>query len=209
MRKYVFLIAILIPFCFLSQEVQTTKQKGKKRYGIGLLPSTAEHSYGLGIGLIGSETVCNRIFTKKSHGLNIQLLGQGFFGVFMIFKKELNFHNSDRKQIDYADSSSFKRVKHNGVLLSTFGTFSEEINGISISSWMNFNHKVNGLSMNLLVNNIHTLNGVTAGLYNSTYQTHGVQFGLINKTKKLRGFQFGLWNVNSQRKLPLINWHFK
>jgi hypothetical protein len=209
MNHLLILTVLFIQFNSFSQESETIQKPLKQCYGIGFLPSSAENIYGLAIGIIGSEVMCSRYYTKKSHGLNIQLLGQGFFSPFIVFNNETNFSKSNRDTIIYGDSSKIKRVVHNGLLITVFGTFSEEINGIAISPWMSVNHKVNGLSMNVLVNSIHSLNGVTIGLFNSTYKTNGLQIGLFNQTNKLKGFQFGLWNVNSKRKLPIINWSFK
>lgn len=209
LMKYLFFLSLLfIQFTAFSQEVETTEEPRKQRYGIGLLPSSAENIYGLAIGIIGSEAICNRYYTKKSHGINIQLLSQGFFSVFHVFKDDFNFSKTNIDSISYGDSTAIKRVIHNGFLLSTFGTFSEDINGISISPWMSINHKVNGVSMNVLVNSIHSLNGVTIGLYNATHKTKGLQIGLVNQTNKLKGFQVGLWNVNNKRKLPIVNWAY-
>lgn len=209
MKRLLFLTLLFIQFNSFSQESESIEKPLKQRYGIGLLPSSANNIYGLAIGFFGSEIICNRYHTKKSHGVNVQLLGQGFFSPFIVFNDKTNFSKSDRDTIVYGDSARIKRVVHNGLLFAVFGTFSEEINGISISPWMSINHKINGLSMNVLVNSIHSLNGLTIGLYNSTYKTNGAQIGLFNQTNHLKGFQFGLWNVNNKRKLPIINWSFR
>lgn len=209
MKNLLLLTFLFIQFVAYLQDADSIKEPRKQRYGIGLLPSSAENIYGLAIGIIGSEAICNKYYTKKSHGINIQLLGQGFFSPFYIFNDKLNFINADYDTFIYGDSTAIKRVKHNGLVFASLGTFSEEINGISISPWMSINNIMNGISMNVLANSIHTLNGLTLGLYNVTYRTNGVQIGLINRTKHLKGFQFGLWNVNSKRKLPLLNWSFK
>lgn len=74
---------------------------------------------------------------------------------------------------------------------------------------MSVNRTVNGVSINVMANSIHTLNGLLLGLYNSTYQVKGLQIGLINRTRELKGFQFGLWNINSTRRLPIVNWSFR
>jgi hypothetical protein len=183
--------------------------KLENRYVVDFLPSRAHNIYGLAFGFIGSEVVCDKFYTKKSHGLNVQIFGQGLFSPFYIFNKKTNFFYMNQPEIFYDDSLKIMRTKHNGIMISGFGTFTEHINGLSISPWMSVNHKVNGISINILANNSHTINGLVIGCYNSTYKTKGVQIGIINKTNKLKGFQIGLWNVNEKRKLPLLNWSFK
>lgn len=209
MKKLLLLSFIFIQFVSFSQDGDSLHQTRKQRYGIGLLPSTAENIFGLAFGIIGSEAICNKYYTKKSHGINIQILGQGLFSPYYIFNEQLNFINANYDTIIYGDSTAIKRVKHNGLIYATFGTFSEDINGISVSPWMSINNVLNGISLNVLVNSIHTLNGATVGVYNMTYRTNGVQLGLINRTKHLKGFQFGLWNTNNKRSLPILNWSFK
>lgn len=65
----------------------------QNRYVFGFLPSGANNVYGIAFGLIGSETRCDKPFTNKSHGLNVQILGQGFFTPFYVFNKNLNVYN--------------------------------------------------------------------------------------------------------------------
>ncbi|PHR47971.1 MAG: hypothetical protein COA32_05420 [Fluviicola sp.] len=208
MRLVLTLMLIATVFNSYSQDQEVEEDTIKNRYIVGLLPNKSPNIYGLALGLIGSEVRCDKFYTKKSHGLNIQLLGQGFFTPFYVFNSKLNWSNYEKDTLTYGDSTDVKRVVHNGLLISVFGTFSEDINGVSISPWMSMNHKVNGLNLNLLINSTHTMNGLSIGLYNSTYKTNGVQVGLVNQTKKLKGFQFGIWNVNNKRKLPFINWCF-
>jgi hypothetical protein len=116
---------------------------------------------------------------------------------------------SDADSIGLNDSAYFKRAHHNGLLLSLFGTFTDQVNGISFSLWMSMGRKMNGLSINLWWSVYEQINGVSFALVNQTAETKGVQIGLVNKAKKLRGFQFGLWNKNEKRSLPLINWNFR
>ncbi|MDZ7740688.1 MAG: hypothetical protein U5Q03_02790 [Bacteroidota bacterium] len=178
----------------------------KNRYAIWFIPSTANNIYGLAIGPVGSEAICNRPYIKSSHGINIQVIGQGIFQMFYIS----NLNETDLLSID----SSVKKDQvgilavHNGLLLSAFGTFTSRINGLSISPWMSMGDQVNGISLNLLWNLYREVNGISMGLFNDTGKTRGVQIGLFNKTNRLRGIQIGLWNKNEKRSLPLINWNF-
>jgi hypothetical protein len=204
------LLGILVWGIYSSVLNVTCSSAQTNRYGIWFLPAKADNIYGIAIGPLGSDVVCSPTNTKHSHGINIQLVGQGIFAPFYVFSEYFAWHKSSLVSIQqsYDDSLNFKRVVHNGVMLTGFGSFSEHINGISISPWMSWNHVVNGINCNALVNSAHTVNGVTMGVYNSTYRTNGIQIGLINQTSDLRGFQFGLWNTNNKRRLPLINWSF-
>jgi len=195
---------------FAQDEMAITDNKAKNRYMIWMIPSAASNIYGIAIGPVGSESVCNRPYTKFSHGLNIQFIGQGIFQPFYI--KHANFEGYNLSDGDEHRSFSdtlYKRAIHNGILLSSFGTFTDQVNGISLSPWMSMGKKINGISLNLLWNRYERINGVSIGLVNHTVMCKGVQIGLVNKAKKNRGFQFGLWNKNEKRSLPLVNWSFK
>lgn len=179
-------------------------------YVFWFVPTSRDNIYGVAFGLFGSEIICNVPNIKKSHGLNIQLLGQGFFIPLnpRVFGYENMFANDTCWGVTDRDSVIYRAV-HNGILLSTFGTMTDVSNGIIISGWFSLGHKANGLIVNALANKYTFLNGLAVSVSNETYQMNGVQIGIINRTRKLRGFQFGLWNVNDKRKLPLINWCFR
>lgn len=179
-------------------------------YVFWFVPSRRDNIYGIAFGLFGSEIICNVPNIKKSHGVNIQLLGQGFFIPFStrVFGYKNMFARDTCWGVTYKDSLNYRAV-HNGILLSTFGTMTDVSNGIVLSGWFSLGKKANGLVMNALANKYTFVNGIAVSISNETYQTNGIQIGLINRTRKLRGFQFGLWNVNDKRKLPLINWCFK
>lgn len=204
-------LILYVSFCSYSQnETVETNQKAKDRYVIWLIPSAASNIYGIAIGPVGSEAICNRPYTKYSHGLNLQIPGQGIFQTFYINK------GINKAFITGKDSASFfnydtlpKRAKHNGILISPFGTFTDEVNGISLSCWMSMGGNINGLSFNLLWNVYNRINGVSVGFVNHAADVRGLQIGLFNKTGELKGFQFGLWNMNEKRSLPVLNWDFK
>jgi hypothetical protein len=115
--------------------------------------------------------------------------------------------------------------KVNGLSLGGYGQINRQVNGISITSMFNFTQVLNGLQFSLamnetykmngvqlgglLSNSAHEMNGVQLGVMNRAEDSNGVQIGLFNKSERLNGIQIGLWNVNEERKLPLINWHFK
>jgi hypothetical protein len=209
MRK-ITLIFVFLSVSIASFSKQDSLQINKKytdRYIAWFIPSTANNIYGVAVGLIGSEVICNKPYTKYSHGINIQIIGQGFFLPFGIEKFRFkDFYSQDK---DPKTDTMIKRVVHNGILLSIFGTYSNQINGISLSPWMSMNEKVNGLSINLLWNLEGIINGASIGIVNMSAKTNGIQIGIYNKTKKLKGIQLGIWNVNEKRSLPIINWNLK
>jgi hypothetical protein len=98
----------------------------------------------------------------------------------------------------------------NGISITSMFNFTQVLNGFQFSLFMNETYKMNGLQLGgLLSNNAHEMNGVQVGVNNGAEDANGVQIGLINKSENLNGIQIGLWNVNQDRKMPLINWHFK
>ncbi len=166
-------------------------------------PSKAPKSIGLGLGLFGSESYCNLKCRRDSYGIGIQLIGQGIFQAFMM--KSFDFEVFS--QLTYNKENA--KACHNGLLISTFGTFTEYINGISISCWMSGGLEIKGLSINPLWSMYQKSNGLIIATVNHVNKMHGVQIGLFNKANTSKGIQIGLWNVNEKRSLPLINWNFK
>lgn len=206
----ILLILISATFSFSQNDSLEFDKKAKDRFGIWLIPSASKNIYGIAIGPVGSEAICNRPYTKYSHGLNLQILGQGFFQTFYINKvKFRDFHKNEKSDSLRLQDTLPLRAIHNGLMISPLGTFTNQVNGISFSLWMSMGQKINGLSINLLWNLYEQINGISVGFVNTTAETNGVQFGLINKTIKLKGFQFGFWNKNERRSLPIINWNFK
>jgi hypothetical protein len=205
----ILLILISATFSFSQSDSLDFDKKAKDRSGIWLIPSASKNIYGIAIGPFGSEAICNRPYTKYSHGLNLQILGQGFFQTFYINKlrfKDLQA-NENPDSLMLRDTLPLRAI-HNGLMISPLGTFTNQVNGISFSLWMSMGQKTNGLSFNLLWNFYEQVNGITAGAVNHTAKTHGLQIGLVNKTIKLKGLQIGIWNKNEKRSLPIINWNF-
>ncbi len=212
MKKFTIIIMILFSatFSFSQNDSLEFDKKSKDRFVIGFIPSASKNIYGIAIGPIGSESICNRPYTKFSHGLNLQIPGQGIFQTFYINKLRFKDFYANEK----TDSLSLqdilpKRAVHNGLIISPLGTFTDQVNGISLSLWMSMGKKINGFSFNLLWNLYEQINGLTIGFVNHSAATKGLQIGLVNKTVELKGFQIGLWNKNEKRSFPLINWNFK
>lgn len=206
----ILLILFSATFSFSQSDSLEFDKKAKDRFVIWLIPSVSKNIYGIAIGPVGSEVICNRHYTKYSHGLNLQIPGQGFFQTFYINKMRFKDFYANENSDSLSLQNTFpKRAIHNGLIISPLGTFTDQVNGISFSLWMSMGKKINGLSFNLLWNLYEQINGITIGLVNHTAATKGLQIGFVNKTIKLKGFQIGLWNKNEKRSLPLINWNFK
>ncbi|GAB1418421.1 hypothetical protein MASR2M12_11860 [Bacteroidales bacterium] len=213
MMKKLTILAIILYSALLSfsqNDTLTLDKKKTDRFAIWLIPSAATNIYGIAIGVVGSEAICHRPYTKFSHGLNFQIIGQGFFQTFYINKMKFSeLHLRDNNSTGIFNEPAPMRAIHNGLILSPFGTFTDQVNGISFSLWMSMGMKINGLTFNLLWNRYEQINGISIGIVNHAALTKGLQIGILNKTKKLQGMQIGLWNKNEKRSLPLINWNFK
>lgn len=212
MNKILVIIFTILSFHNIFSQNNTIQSDRKRtdRFAIWLIPSAAENIYGFAIGPVGSEAICNRPYTKFSHGLNIQIIGMGIFQTFYVNK--INFKG--REIIDNMDSliqdaTPINLSVHNGFLLSLFGTATDKVNGVSVSSWMSMGKQINGISLNVIWNFYEQLNGLSAGLLNQEVEMNGLQLGVVNMSKKLRGLQIGIWNKNEKRSLPFLNWNFK
>jgi hypothetical protein len=170
-----------------NKENLAFKLKPNNAYIFHLIPSIKDNIYGISLGPIGSEAICNAIKLRRTHGINIQLIGQGFF--IPLNRKEFAF-----EQILLPLDSSFftaqnTRSLHNGLLLSTFGTFTDFSNGIVLSAGCSFGRKVNGLAINLFANKYYVANGVELGIQNQAHKVNGLQVGLFNRCVELNGLQ--------------------
>jgi hypothetical protein len=208
MRTFLVFYFAVFSLASFSQDQDTIPKRNS--YVIGFTPSSKHNIFGLSLGIIGSESICNLNYTRKSHGLNIQLIGQGIF-------VPLNYRNfSFDKQMSKENGFMYNniilresyRAIHNGILFSTFGTYTDQTNGLCISLLASLGYEMNGVAFNFVANKYFRLNGIALGLVNHSGKVNGIQIGLVNKTVHLKGLQIGLWNVNSKRKLPIINWGF-
>jgi len=208
----IFILTCIVLFQVQAQNVCGSKKeiKPKNKYVLAFVPSYAKNIYGLGLGLLGSEVLCDRPFTQCSYGINFQLFGEGFMQIFYINQSPLKsiYKTHNYQNFLIQNDTSAKRLVHTGLLFSGFGTFTDQVNGVSVSPWMSLGKRIKGLSINLLWNLYAEVDGLAIGLFNNSVCSKGVQIGLINKTGILKGFQIGLWNRNSKRGLPLINWNF-
>jgi hypothetical protein len=209
-KLMIFLLLIVTALSHAQSDTSRLAKISRNRYAIALIPSGARNIYGIAIGPVGSEAFCNLAYTKYSHGLNLQIPGQGFFQVFYI--KSYFFGKAeqtpDNDSLAFYDTLPLRAV-HNGLIISPFGTFTPKVNGISLSLFMSMGRTVNGISINPLWNLYEKINGFTIGVVNTVSTMKGVQIGIFNKTANLHGVQIGLWNKNQKRSLPILNWNFK
>jgi hypothetical protein len=203
-----FLCICFTSFTYNSFSQSDSTKKAENAYVFRFLPSVKDNLYGIGFGLFGSEVICNVSNTRRSYGLNIQIIGQGLFVPLnrKAFSYDILFATDTSWML--RENTRYK-AKHYGVLVSVFGSMTEVSNGIVISGLSSLGYFLNGLGFNLLSAKYTYVNGVSISLNNQSFQVKGLQIGLINKTQKLKGFQIGLWNCNEKRKLPFINWSFK
>lgn len=218
MYKYLLIgFSVFLSFYSFGQNEPKIKNDSTKvRNGIWFVPSLTKQINGIAIGPIGSDNICNLDGFQVSNGLNLQIIGSGLF--LPLNTKRLGFrsyyqnnkNNDSLKQVIdiHLISAQKYKVKHNGLVISTFGTITTHVNGISISALASTHSKMNGISFNPAWNLITILNGIAIGTFNSSLKVNGLQVGLFNNTVYLKGFQIGFWNKNKQRSLPLINWGF-
>lgn len=176
----------------------------QKAYGVRLLPSVVPQFYGLALGLVGSDAICNLPYTKTTNGINIQLFGMGFLA--LLNPKEFSYEALFNKESGWMlIPSATPKTVHNGLLISGIGTTTAISNGVVISGLSSMSTLMNGLAITGFQNKYTTANGICIALVNQCYAHNGIQIGLINRSTKLKGLQIGLWNINGQRTLPLIN----
>lgn len=206
--KIALTVFLLLTFQSVAQQGDSIKIDNS--YGFRIIPSAKNNIYGIAFGVIGSEAICNQTYVKKSHGINIQIIGEGFFILLNpeLFKYSRALSDSLSFLVKFPEDTNFK-AKHNGIIISPLGTYTNVINGISISGCASLGQVINGISLNFITSKYGTAKGIVFALNNQTNKMVGLQLGMFNKTTYLKGIQIGLWNVNSKRKLPIINWSFR
>lgn len=175
--------------------------------GILFLPSKAACINGIAIGIVGSEVYCDYKITKVSNGLNVQI-GQGLLLSPLLLYSSNYLYKKPKINIDsilFETDTAYKKAIHKGLLLTAFGTATDELYGVELSGFLSAHKIINGLSINLIQTITHKLNGVSISIINRAIQTKGLQIGLFNSTVNLKGIQIGLWNRNGRRSLPLVS----
>jgi hypothetical protein len=168
-------------------------------------PSNANKISGLNISV--------QVFQAKDeqlaiHGVNLSADLLSVFGSFYALFS-IGMDNALINMKDTIDRSAIL-TRVSGLSLSGGGLVGNvKMNGVSINGGISTAIQTNGLVITGSQAITGEFNGmVICGLRNKAIKGRGVQIGLVNICKHLKGVQFGLWNVNSNRKLPLINWSF-
>lgn len=174
---------------------------------IWFTPSGAQNINGVNIGLL-SMGLGNKPLKISGMNVNVDLLS-------VLATMYLPFlpWDSSFKVANHPDTIAYSKAKDKiaGLSISAGGVISEgRIHGIAVNGSVCFTTVVKGICITGLVSKIEEFQGLTiGGISNTSFKGRGLQIGLVNRCKNLRGVQVGLWNVNSKRKLPLINWNFR
>jgi hypothetical protein len=181
-------------------------EKFIRKKGVWFSPTNANEVRGINIGI---QTMNARGGPLNIDGVNLNADILSFFlGVMAL--PQVPFNNSLVNMPDAADTSSVVN-KIRGMSLSVGGLAGgNETNGVSINGGIFLAVETKGVVLTGSQNIIdHFRGAVFSLLRNRSIGGKGVQVGLLNICKHMKGIQIGLWNVNSKRKLPLINWSFK
>lgn len=210
--------------------IVTTDMKGqtKIRTPVWTYNTTDTRVYGLSFGYATTERTTN----VQSNGLRFELLGLGILLPLIPasplsdsdsvhlktmqrpYSERINGinlsplgHGCDCKVNGlniYGMGSVVRQV--NGVTTGLVMNFSELMNGIQSSIYFNYTYRMNGLQVAFISNNnTGIFRGIQIGATNTTRDLSGIQIGLLNKTSSITGLQIGIWNVNGNRKSPLLN----
>lgn len=171
---------------------------------------------GIGIGLmINSLKFESDTTTTRINGLNVELVGVGFFAPLAPSNPLIPDDVKIEQIAPILDSliieaTQPKPYKINGLNISLGGLAGHEIqlDGLNISGIATLTSKTNGVSIAILMNLNKVMHGISAGFINQCLEHKGLQIGVFNQSEKTKGIQIGLWNKNEKRSLPLINWNF-
>jgi hypothetical protein len=191
-----------IPEC--KDTVKTYKPPIVKKW-FWFTPSAANVIKGVNIGL---ETMHVNDEPLTIKGVNLNAGALAFFvSCFTLF--HLGSGNTLINMEDTVDKSKTV-VWMKGASISAGGLMGDmEVKGFSINGGNCSVTETKGLVISGAQNVTYEFSGVViTGLRNRAIKGSGAQIGLLNICKHLKGVQIGLWNVNSKRKLPLINWSF-
>jgi hypothetical protein len=187
------------------KEDQSKRKKPRKKNGGWFLPSNVDTINGLSIGLL-SATFTGRSLTIRGVNVNVDLLS-AFATLYGLFEIPL-----DNRVIDLPDSDqeNDRRYHLSGVSLSAGGLIPGwRVKGVCLNGGICIISAASGLLVTGTQNQTGEFNGVEiSGLRNKSIKGRGMQVAIINVCRDFKGVQLGLWNVNSKRRLPLINWNF-
>jgi hypothetical protein len=184
--------------------VQKIKDPVVKKW-VWFTPSNANKINGLNISLQCMQLKEENLKINGVHlGADVLSAIASFYALFLLGIDNIPINMPDT--INRADI----QTRVSGLSLSGGGLAGDvKMNGLSINGGISVAIQTNGLVITGSQALTGEFNGmVICGLRNKAIKGRGVQIGLLNICKHLKGVQFGLWNVNSKRKLPLINWSF-
>jgi len=175
------------------------------RKWVWITPSNANKIKGVNIGLV-TENLGGKPLAINGVNLNADVLTV-FFTIYAVLSIR-----STSSLINMPDTISRSNIRDTvtGLSLSGGGLAGDtQMKGVSINGLTCAVIEAKGLVITGTQNITDAFKGVEiCGLRNKAIQGRGVQIGLLNICKHLKGIQLGLWNVNSKRKLPIINWSF-
>lgn len=209
-KKTWFIILLLsIVYGLNGQNIEKTKL-------FVITPELNTKVNGIGIGLmINSLKFESDTTTTRINGLNIELVGVGFFAPLAPSNPLIPDDVKIEQIAPILDSliieaTQPKPYKINGLNISLGGLAGHEIqlDGLNISGIATLTSKTNGVSIAILMNLNKVMHGISAGFINQCLEHKGLQIGVFNQSEKTKGIQIGLWNKNEKRSLPLINWNF-
>lgn len=173
--------------------------------GVWFSPTAATKVKGVNLGL---QTTSSEVDGLTVEGVNISA---DFLSVFMTMYGMFML-GEDNNLINMADTVDRSGMKYHidGLSISGGGLIeNQQVRGVSINGGICTVTQANGLVITGFQNITGEFNGVmVTALRNRSVKGRGLQVGLLNICKDFKGIQIGLWNVNSKRRLPLINWSF-
>jgi hypothetical protein len=209
-------VLLLLTFIFTAHFLFAQLPKRKNYFPAWSFHQRNSNISGFSVGL---GSLSNSVMNVRSNGIRIEAIGAGII-VPLIPRSPIPTSDTvdvtlpkDKiseviNGINLATTGSVCDCVISGINLGVMGHINYQVNGFTAVVFMNFVQKLNGLQL-AMFNDTYQMNGVQLGLFNVGVKTKGLQLGLFNKAKNLQGVQLGLWNVNSKRKLPLLNWGTK
>lgn len=173
--------------------------------GVWFTPSRANKIKGVNVGL-ETTNIDDKPLAINGVNLNADFLST-FLTMYSLF-----YIPSTNSLINMPDTVNRSRMRDSvtGLSLSGGGLAGDvQVKGVSINGLICLVTETKGLTITGIQNVTDAFKGLEiCGFRNRAIHGRGVQIGLLNICKHLKGIQLGLWNVNSKRRLPLINWSF-
>jgi len=178
----------------------------KVKKGVWFTPTAANIIKGVNIG-IQTMNVNDEPLAIQGVNLNIDMF-TFFYAFGYLFDVPSN--NALINMPDSVDKSAMQnRVK--GFSASFGGLAGDmQVSGVSFNAGFCKVTESKGVVVSGSQNLVDEFHGMEiTALRNKAVKGRGVQLGLLNICKDFKGIQIGLWNVNSKRRLPIINWNFR